>query len=116
MTFRNRGVRATAPDLYLPSNPQTLLAALASALGQGHPAQIVDLDDAARRRGRRHRRLLAGRPDPFVDRDVAHPEQLGDHPLADAAQAVEQAASAFIAGGLPRAGVAVKLRPHALQR
>ncbi|UXU74440.1 MULTISPECIES: polysialyltransferase family glycosyltransferase [unclassified Paracoccus (in: a-proteobacteria)] len=47
MTFRNRGVRATAPDLYLPSNPQTLLAALASALGQGHPAQIVYLDDAA---------------------------------------------------------------------
>ncbi|AUH66482.1 hypothetical protein [Paracoccus zhejiangensis] len=34
-----------APDLYLPSNAQTLLAALASALGTEHPAEIVYLDD-----------------------------------------------------------------------
>lgn len=33
-----------APDLYLPSNAQTLLAALASALSTDHPAHIVYLD------------------------------------------------------------------------
>ncbi len=34
-----------APDLYLPSNAQTLLAALASALGTDYPSEIVYLDD-----------------------------------------------------------------------
>src|SRR3954468_17658817 len=47
---------------------------------------IVELQ----RCGRGRRRALAGRPDPLVDRDVADPEQLGDHPLADVAQGVEQ--------------------------
>src|SRR3954447_21921104 len=51
---------------------------------------LVDLHDVVSRRGRGRRRLLAGRLDPLVDRDVAHPEQLGDHPLADVAQGVEQ--------------------------
>src|SRR4051812_29928509 len=51
---------------------------------------LVDLDDVVFRCGRRRGRRLAGRPDPLVDRDVAHPEQLGDHPLADVAQGVEQ--------------------------
>src|SRR4051812_35720990 len=51
---------------------------------------LVDLDDAARRRGRGRRRLLAGLADPLVDREVADPEQLGDHALADVAQGVEQ--------------------------
>lgn len=35
------------PDLYLPTGPQTLLAALASALAAGHPAEILYLEDAA---------------------------------------------------------------------
>ncbi len=46
MTFRNSPAAGAAPDLYLPSNAQTLLAALASALGSGHPAEIVYLEDA----------------------------------------------------------------------
>src|ERR671929_231878 len=51
---------------------------------------LVDLDDVVVRYGRRRGRLLAGRLDPLVDRDVADPEQLGDHALADVAQGVEQ--------------------------
>lgn len=45
MTSRNSGMSTKAPDLYLPSSPQTLLAALASALAKNHPAQIIYLDD-----------------------------------------------------------------------
>ena len=48
MTFHNNpsaAGTALAPDIYLPSNALTLLAALASALGQDHPAEIVYLDD-----------------------------------------------------------------------
>src|SRR3954452_15169299 len=51
---------------------------------------LVDLDDVVLRRGRRRGRSLAGRADPLVDGDVADPEQLGDHALADVAQGVEQ--------------------------
>src|SRR4051795_10483358 len=51
---------------------------------------LVDLHDVVRGSGRRRRGTLAGRPDPLVDGDVAHPEQPGDHALADVAQGVEQ--------------------------
>src|SRR5688572_9980580 len=38
---------AAPPDLYLPTGPLPLLAALASALGTRYPAEIVYLEDAA---------------------------------------------------------------------
>lgn len=50
MTFLSSGspgarVADTAPDLYLPTNAQSLLAALASALVTSYPAEIVYLED-----------------------------------------------------------------------
>ena len=51
---------------------------------------LVDLHDVVGGCGRRRRRVLAGRADPLVDRDVADPEELGDHALADVAERVEQ--------------------------
>lgn len=38
---------SSLPDLYLPTGPLPLLAALASALAVGHPAEIVYLEDAS---------------------------------------------------------------------
>lgn len=50
------------PDLYLPSNPVTLLASCASALAAGHPAEIVFLEDAAPLPGEVQEALAAAFP------------------------------------------------------
>src|SRR4051794_16516752 len=100
MMAGSRGLAWAAPRLAGRTLSQPLTALLGT-LGPDHPEtrqeppcffpvhevpHLVDLHDVVRGSGRRRRGALAGRADPFVDRDMAHPEQPGDHSLAGIAQ------------------------------